>query len=182
MNGNKVDAFLQQTVDYRAAVTPTTGEVDATATITLRNDAPSEGLPNAVIGGESHPPGNNRMLMSIWSALTLDSATVGAQPVSVETQLDGSLRVSTFVVEVPPGATVQVVAHWRGTVRAGSEYRLDVFRQPAVRPDITSVRVEGSGGATVESSSPIQTSSGVAAGTLPDAWRTDVDVRFAGSR
>jgi hypothetical protein len=121
------------------------------------------------------------MLMSIWSALTLESATVGGQPVSAETQLDGPLRVSTFVVDVPPGATVQVVARWSGAVRAGSDYRLDVFRQPAVRPDITSVRIEGAAGATVESSSPIPTASGVASGTLPDAWRTEVDVRFAGS-
>jgi hypothetical protein len=181
MNANKVDAFLQQMIDYRATVSPATGQVDSEATITLRNDAPTEGLPNAVIGGESRPPGNNRMLMSIWSALTLESVTVGGQPVSAETQLDGPLRVSTFVVDVPPGATVQIVARWSGAVRAGSDYQLDVFRQPAVRPDVTSVRIEGAAGATVESSSPIPTASGVASGTLPDAWRTEVDVRFAGS-
>ena len=180
MNANKVDAFLQRDVEYHARFDPTTGKVESEATVVLRNDAPSEGLPNAVIGGNSNPPGTNRMLLSTWSALDLESATVDGRATEVETQLDGSLRISSFVLSVPPGATVTVRYRFRGVVRAGSDYQLDVYRQPGVRPDATTVRVEGASGATVESSTPIPTESGVAAGTLPDAWRTEVDVRFAG--
>ena len=47
---NKIDSYLNRSVDYLATYDPSNGQLESTATITLRNDAPASGLPLAIIG------------------------------------------------------------------------------------------------------------------------------------
>ena len=49
-NGNKIDAYLEMTVDYAPMEPDAQGKLRSTATVTLTNNAPAEGLPNYVIG------------------------------------------------------------------------------------------------------------------------------------
>ncbi len=74
---NRLDVYLRRELDYEATVDTDTGEVSATATVTLTNTAPSSGLPDSVIGSDAgDDPGTNRTLVSLYSALPIDSATV----------------------------------------------------------------------------------------------------------
>ena len=75
LGSNKLDVYLDRELDYDAAVDIDTGEVSATATVTLTNAAPSGGLPDPVIGS-SQPPGTNRILASLYSAMPVVSAFV----------------------------------------------------------------------------------------------------------
>ena len=47
---NKIDSFLHRDIDVSSRVDPGSGEVRSVVTVTLRNDAPAEGLPDYVIG------------------------------------------------------------------------------------------------------------------------------------
>ena len=70
---NKTDVWMHRTIDYDASYDPSTGRVEAKATITLRNDAPSSGLPDGVIGsnGQGLPLGTNRTYLSFYTPLQL---------------------------------------------------------------------------------------------------------------
>ena len=71
---NKIDMFLERTLDYRATWDPATGRVEATATVELYNGAPASGLPDIVIGSSDArnlPLGTNLLYVSLYSALPL---------------------------------------------------------------------------------------------------------------
>lgn len=149
---NKIDVFLRRTVDYRAEVDPATGQVEATATVSLANDAPATGLPPAVIGSNDRdlPPGTNRLYLSWYSALRLEGATVDGVPATLERQRELGWYVYSTFVEVPPGGSVVVDLELAGFVDPGSPYRLHLPVQPLVAPDTWTVAVDGPPGVTVD--------------------------------
>jgi hypothetical protein len=138
---NKIDIFLHRSIRYDVRYDPATGEVASTATVSLRNDAPTTGLPEYVIGNRRGDPyGTNRMYLSLYSALSLTGVTVDGQPAQFEGDRElGSNVYSRFVV-IPPQATVVVEFELAGTIETGG-YRLVVPNQPTVDPDRVEIEV-----------------------------------------
>ena len=169
--GNKIDSFLRREVDYDATVDSTTGDVDATATVTLHNDAPSSGLPGYVIGNLfGLPTGTNRLYLGFYTADQLQSATLDGAPLPIESQHEFAGNVYSSRLDIPPGASITVVFHLSGTERTGPHavdgYRLGVGHQPLVTDDHLTIRVHlaGSGGLAGSSGAEIDTATLLAAG------------------
>src|SRR5690606_38125642 len=85
---NKIDSYLRRSIDYVATFDPSTGAVEATATITLRNDAPAFGLPLAIIGSNDQglPLGTNAMFFSFYTPHLLRQASLDGEDWQVEVQ------------------------------------------------------------------------------------------------
>lgn len=145
--GNKIDLFLQRTVDYDVRWDPGTGELSATATVTLTNTAPASGLPGYVIGSPESldrrpPPGTNRTYLSIYSPWQLAGAAVDGTPVEMERQVEAGRHSYSVFLDVPPeGGTRTVTLDLRGQVDPGG-YELDVSTQPLTNPDQWNLAVE----------------------------------------
>lgn len=147
---NKGDSFLTRRLGYQATVDPDTGTVDATATVTLVNEAPAGGLPDVVIGVNEAggtpnlpdlPPGNNIMYLSLYTPHRLSEASVDGDPLAVEFEREFGLNVYAHYVTVPPGATVTVTFELEGGVDLTNGYRLAVAGQPTINPDEVTVDV-----------------------------------------
>ncbi|MEM8708565.1 MAG: hypothetical protein AAGE98_19020, partial [Actinomycetota bacterium] len=128
---NKIDVYLERTLDYRVVVDD--GDARATAVVTLTNRAPTDGLPDAVIGSndQGFPPGTNVARVHLHTALDLVSLEVDG----VETPADrrsafGAEAIGT-VVEIPSGATVVLRYELRGRLD-GVPYSLTVAQQALV--------------------------------------------------
>ena len=134
---NKIDVFLHREVAYDATYDPATGRVQATATITLHNDAPGSGLPDAVIGNNDRglPFGTNRMFLSFYSPLELGSSSVNGTSEAFEAQRELGYHVYSRYLGIPPGGTVTVELHLSGTLASRRDYRLEVAVQPMVNAD-----------------------------------------------
>lgn len=135
--GGKVDVFLRRTVRYDAVVDAASGAVSATATIELRNDAPSSGEPPYLIGNLiDAPTGTNRSWVSVYSPLDLTSLAVDGQPVEVERETELGRNVWSLFVDIPPGATATLTVELAGTVDlSAGTYRFDLLPQTMVDPD-----------------------------------------------
>ena len=66
---NKLDAFLHRSIRYRVRLQPD-GSAKANASVTLRNDGPSSGLPRYVIGPDNADgrAGQNDQLHTLYVA------------------------------------------------------------------------------------------------------------------
>ena len=186
--GNKVDLFLQRRIGYDATWDPRTGAVDATATVTLTNTAPSSGLPSYVIGSavsgpDPPPPGTNRTYLSIYTPWDLGSATLDGVPADVEAQRERGRWAYSVFVDVPPeGGSRTVELQLSGRVEDGAGYRLSVGTQPLVTPDELdlSVGVAGPAGDEITASSGLQIDGATASTdavltTERTAYRVEVD-------
>ena len=144
---NKLDVYLEREIEYDATVDAATGATTATATITLTNGAPSSGLPGGVIGNYTgDAPGTNRILVSLYSALPVTSASVRTPDGDVtDFQVQpgteaGWVTGSAFIV-VPPGESVTLVYELAGTLLLDDGYSLAVRPQPLVIDEQLSVSV-----------------------------------------
>ncbi len=138
---NKIDIFLHRSIDYRATFDPATGRVDATATVTFRNDAPASGLPDYVIGNTANlPKGTNRMNLAFYSPLRVTKATVSGLPITYNSESELRWQVATMPLAVPAGQSRTVVLHLSGTIGRGP-YHLTLAPQPAVNPATNRVSV-----------------------------------------
>jgi hypothetical protein len=144
---NKLDVYLERDVTYEATVDTATGATTATATVTLTNNGPTSGFPDGVIGNYTgDPTGTNRVLVSLYSALPVTSASVrnpDGDPTEFQVQVGteaGWLTGSAFIV-VPPGESVTLVYELTGTVPLEDGYSLAVRPQPMVIDEQLSVSV-----------------------------------------
>jgi hypothetical protein len=160
--GNKVDLFLQRTIDYRANWDPMSGDVFATATVTLTNHAPAAGLPANVIGSPlapevRPPPGTNRTYLTVYSPWILDRALVDGKEVDLERQRERArYAYSTFLDVAPGGGSRRVTLELRGQVPDPATYRLVVSTQPLVTPDRLTLAVTAAGDDPIETRGPWQ--------------------------
>jgi hypothetical protein len=140
---NKVDIWLQRTVDYHVQYDPATGHEDATAVVTLRNDAPTSGYPDGVIGSNDQglPPGTNVTYLSFYSPLQLNAAEVNGAHLAFGDQIEFGYHVYSQYVTVPSGHTVTVTFHLAGSLAATTRYQLGVAVQPMINPDVVHVSV-----------------------------------------
>jgi len=137
---NKIDWFLRRKVDYQAMVDPASGHLTAKATIQLTNQAPASGLPLYIIGNAlGLPAGTNRMYVSVYSPLLLQTATIDGRPLLLETDSEQGRRVYSAFVDVPSGATRTLKIDLSGAVLTDRPYRLDLHRQPSAAPDEVTV-------------------------------------------
>jgi hypothetical protein len=144
---NKIDAYLQRTIDDQVHYNRSTGHVDETVRVTLHNEAPAQGVSSEVIGsytGSGFPPGTNRLWLNLYSPLQLVGGQLDGHnlPLTTEPEL-GVNTYSTFVT-IPAGGTVTATFQVQGQVSAGG-YGLHVYSQPMALPDHTTITVYGSG-------------------------------------
>jgi hypothetical protein len=79
---SKIDAYLERATDVRIDVAPD-GSRELIADVTLRNGAPSSGLPDLVIGnGFGLPTGSSRLVVNFFGPDTLTSLTIDGQVLS----------------------------------------------------------------------------------------------------
>jgi hypothetical protein len=155
--GNKLDAYLHRQIAYSATVHADSGRESAVATITLRNDAPSSGLPIDIIGNQvGLPTGTTRLIIAAYSRLALESATLDGHPLRLVAEREFGRNVYWAYVDVPPGGSRHLVLHLEGPVDlARRSYTFDWFSQVLPNPDRLdwSLQVDG-GEATGATSSP----------------------------
>ena len=109
---------MHRSIHYVTHVDGKTGHVDAQATLTLRNDAPSKGEPAYVIGNSNNLPlGTNRTIVSLYSPFALKGATVDGQAVALSTEHEFGRNVWSKFVDVPPGGTVTIAVDSFGQCR-----------------------------------------------------------------
>lgn len=135
MAGNKIDSFLERTIEYRPRVDQRTGEVETTLTVTLTNTAPSVGLPDYVIGAIADiPRGTNRTLVEVFTPLGLVGATLDGAATSPQTTGELSHNVYSQRIDIPSGETAVLEYALQGDVGPG-EYELVYRPQPLPNPD-----------------------------------------------
>jgi hypothetical protein len=143
----KIDHFLRREVDYEVAVDPATGLATATATVTLTNGAPADGLPAYIIGGADGAvtaAGEMRFFTTVLTPLAVTSVQVDGGPEQpVQLGSEQGLFTGTVLHRIPPGATSTLVFRLEGRVDVAGGYRLTVGRQPTAHPDAVTVRFGG---------------------------------------
>ena len=139
-SGNKIESFLQRTIDYAPVYNARTGHVDSTLTVTLKNNAPTTGYPDYVIGNiVDLPVGTNRMLLSVYSRLGYTNATIDGKEVDLEAEGELGWNVYSKFIDIPAGQSVTVVITLAGTVQPG-RYALIYRPQALPLDDALSVR------------------------------------------
>lgn len=143
---SKIDWFLHRAVDYRVRYDPGSGSSEATATVTLTNDAPATGLPAYVLGGLVAPAGVSRQIVQLYTPLDLGSVTVdGEAPPAAAVRSLG--RPGNWAheldVAVPPKSAIKIEFRLSGRLAVrGERWTLDLGRQSAVRPDDVTITFE----------------------------------------
>jgi len=137
---NKIDVFLDRSIDYRLVVE--SGRATGTITVTLHNSAPAEGLSAAVIGNndQGFPFGTNVALVSIHAALPVVAARVDGADTPVQRATAFGSEANTLQVEIPAGGTRVIEVDIAGDMQ-GDPYELTLVAQPLVRADTYSVSV-----------------------------------------
>jgi hypothetical protein len=141
--GNKIDMFLQRTIDYDVHVARD-GSVKADLTVDLGNGSPSTGLPKYIIGSAltpAPPPGTNRTTLLIYSRYQLEDLTVDGVPLTPATLVDGGMLVYQVPLDLAAGQQRRVVAHLTGTAGA-APYAVEAHRTALPRPDEVKVSVQ----------------------------------------
>ncbi|HEY4331572.1 MAG TPA: hypothetical protein VGM78_03340, partial [Ilumatobacteraceae bacterium] len=150
-SGNKIDNFLQRSIDYAPVYTRSSGTETATLTVTLKNTAPSSGYPDYVIGNTlGIPSGTNRTILSVYTRLAVSSFTVDGVKKSPTRDSELGWNVYSRFIDIPPGGTVTVVLNMSGRTSAGS-YQLLYRPQDLPHADTLTVHATSPSGAVVES-------------------------------
>jgi hypothetical protein len=140
-SANKIDSYLQRSLDYSVTYDPTTGTTDADARISLQNAAPTL-MPDYVIGNSSgQPPGTNVMYLSFYSPLQLVEATRDGQPVTTSSHRELGANVYSMEVYVPPGDEVVIDLVLSGVLEPSATYELTAPNQPMANDDRVTVAV-----------------------------------------
>lgn len=141
---NKLDVYLSRRIAHEVVIDPLDGDLAAAMSVTLRNDAP-EGLSAYATGewGSDLAPGDNRQVVSLYTAHLLDEVRVDGVAVPVESQRELGWNVYTVTVVV--GAGTEVTIEWllfgSTPARADEPYRLVWSAQPVFRPDQLDIEV-----------------------------------------
>jgi len=138
---NKIDLYLHRELDYRVTVEED-GKVDATAAVTLRSDIPSDAPPRTL--GSGGTAGINKVLLSLYSPLTLDGATINGIP--ADARIASEFGMGRYLVEVdvlPNGEAILVEYLLSGSLLTDVPYSLEVWHQPLVNDDDVAISAVG---------------------------------------
>jgi hypothetical protein len=145
-NANKIDSFLERTIEYRPVVNQQTGEATATLTISMTNTAPTSGFNDYVIGNRVDlPTGSNRTILDVYTHLGVDAARLDGVDSPPYTVPELGYNVLSTVVEIPPGETVVMELDLSGDLGRGA-YQLLYRPQPLPNPDTLIVDAQTPGG------------------------------------
>lgn len=148
---NKIDWFQERTISYDVEHDPTTGEVDAVATVTVTNGAPDGGLSDLLIGGldaEPGPRGRSRLTIDLWTALELQGATLDGQPVRMSGTDAYGRNLLWTTLTLPAGQTATLEVHLTGLLEPGAPYVLDLGMQPVITADDVRIDIASGDDAT----------------------------------
>ncbi len=141
---NKLDYFLHKHVSYSTTFDPSTQAVRSTVSITLRNDAPDDGLPNYILAGQPAGSGlsrgTTRVRVGVYSPLDWTGTRLDGSSISIEPQSELGLNVYSALVTIAPGESATLEYTLEGTIQTGDRYVLQVSPQPLVHPDTFTVR------------------------------------------
>jgi UDP-N-acetylmuramyl pentapeptide phosphotransferase/UDP-N-acetylglucosamine-1-phosphate transferase len=147
--GNKIDYYLQRTVEYHAHVEPNEHATEATVSgdlvVDLDNQAPSSGLPQIVIGpfDKRFAAGDNVSLVSLYSPLGFLSAAIDKQATNVSPGRERGRNVYSVYSSIPAEATEKISAKLAGTVPLHNGwYSVEVRHQPTLNADRVRVSVD----------------------------------------
>jgi len=150
-NPDKIDAYLSRSIDDRVKYNARSGVVDTEVTVTLRNAAPVSGLPDYVIGNFAGlPKGTNHTLLSVYSGLKLESATLDGVTTSLEPQVESDRNRYSRFIDIPSQSTAVLRLRLRGRVRPRAAYELTYLAQPVANADQLRLHVDVSTRQTVE--------------------------------
>ena len=144
---NKIDYFLQRSLDYDLELFPR-GDVEEIAargvlSVALQNTAPATGLPSYIIGSNrpDYAAGENGTFFSAYSPLDLGEATIDGEVEGFEHQREFGRFVYSKFMRIPAETTATVDLDLSGQLRLGSDgwYELALGTQPSVRPDAADV-------------------------------------------
>jgi hypothetical protein len=149
---SKIDWFLRREVAYEVRFDADDGWTESTLDVRLHNDAPSEGLPPYVINPPDRPdfpgPGENRTLVSIYSPLELQGATLEGMPLEMDADAELGRWVYSALVTIPSQSALSLRLELAGALAPGPDYRLQVGLQPQSTPDQLRVEAAPADGAT----------------------------------
>ncbi len=149
---NKIDVFLRRTISDAVNYDPANGAVASRVTITLHNEAPAQGLPSEVVGsypGSGLPPGTNETWLTLYSPLGLHAATVNGQNQGASDVAELGVHAYSEYVDIPPGGSATLTFDLSGVTTPGPDYKLVLYNQPMVVPDLDIVNVQPTSGWTV---------------------------------
>jgi UDP-N-acetylmuramyl pentapeptide phosphotransferase/UDP-N-acetylglucosamine-1-phosphate transferase len=148
--GNKIDYYLDRSVDYRVMVRPNDSRTSAATTasldVDLHNTAPDSDLPESVIGPfvpDRFVAGENRVLLSMYSPLVFVKADVDGVSTSVSPNQERGRNVYSLIQRILSGQTKSTTTKLAGDVDLhGGWYSLQVRAQPTLNPDRMHVSVD----------------------------------------
>jgi hypothetical protein len=106
-SASKIDVFLERDVDV-SVETDDDGSRRLVADVTLRNAAPSSGLPRYLIGNSiGQPDGTSRLFVTFYGPPELVSATLDGEPIAVEPSREAGWAAFGHVVTLSSGETAQ---------------------------------------------------------------------------
>lgn len=166
--GNKMDAYLHRSVDYRVTYDPTSGTIDAVLAVRLANASPRGPLPLEVAGNHSGlPAGTNETQLTLYSPLGLLDVRLDDRRVGAGRYEQFGVRAYTVAADVPRGGAVDVVFELHGTVSPG-DYELLVVSQPLAHADEFDLTLTGAGGARPRARSGVTVSGTEARAHVPE--------------
>jgi hypothetical protein len=143
---NKIDFFLHRSVHVSTTVDRATGELESTVTVSLRNDAPPDGLPEYLIANvQGFPYGTNQDALALYTPHALDSVHVDGEEASVQRQVGYGGHIYTVPVVIGPQSDATVEFQLHGTVPAGPDYQLELLNQPLVNVEQVTVDLRAQG-------------------------------------
>ena len=137
LNGgpNKLDAYLDRSIEYAVRINPDTGALDATVKIALTNEAPND-LPLYAEGNSfGYPRGTNRVTVVVHTPHELVGWTGGDEPELARSYREFDRWRYEHVVVVPRGETRTIELALVGSTDLIDGYELDIGHQPLIRTD-----------------------------------------------
>jgi hypothetical protein len=171
--GNKIDYYLRRQVSYQAQLVPDGDQfrVSGRLRVDMENQAPSDGLPDYVIGpfDSRFEAGENHSYVSLYSPLNLAGARWEGEPLALEAERELGRNVYSAFLSIPAGATRTLEVELEGglTSLPGGWYELDLLHQPLLVAGRVSAKIEVPDGWRI---------SEVVGATLSDARHAVVDL------
>lgn len=133
---NKIDSFLEREVTLTRRTT-TDGAVDV-LTVTLRNDAPTEGFPPYVIDNTlGLPIGTTRIYVTVSTTATALEATIDGERAAVQPGTEAGFNTYSAFMTIEAGQSSTIELH----LAPSAPDRPAVFdEQPLVRPAVWSMQ------------------------------------------
>jgi hypothetical protein len=172
---SKIDWYLRRSLTYEPTIDPHTGAIEATATVTLTNTAPTSGVSTYILGEDGGPTkvGENELRLTVLSPHRPTSVRDAAgTDLALNIGREKGLYAVTVPVELDSGASTTIEFTFAGFVQpTDGDYRLHVRRQPAVVPDEVSVTVHSAPGW-------VPPSANIGAETFEGDRAVTVEIRF----